>query len=188
MDSMQALDTTSQHFISLVGQVSAEQWDKPTPCEQWNVRSLVGHVIAGMHGYAELLHGAPASRLAELVTQQSTIGGNDVRAAVIDAAAQARAAFAEPGAPERTVHHPMGDLPGSQLLRMRILDNVVHGWDLATAVHLPVEIDEALAEKLYQGLLPRADALPATGYFAPPRRSLASGAGPQERLLTLVGR
>lgn len=188
MDPMQALDTTSQHFIALVGQVRADKWDEPTPCEQWNVRSLVGHVIACMHGYADLLHGAPASRLVELVTQQSTIGGEDVLTAVINAAADARTAFAEPGALERAVHHPMGDLPGSQLLRMRILDNVVHGWDLATAVHLPAAIDGALAEDLYQGLLPMADALPATGYFAPPRRSPESGAGPQERLLTLVGR
>lgn len=87
MDPMQALDTTSQHFIALVGQVGAEQWDAPTPCEQWNVRSLVGHVITSTQGYAELLRGAPASRLGELGAQKSTIGGNDVLTAVIQAAA-----------------------------------------------------------------------------------------------------
>jgi uncharacterized protein (TIGR03086 family) len=185
---MRALDSTAKDFIALVAQVKPTQWQDPTPCEQWDVRALVGHVISSMHFYAELLHGASASRAVELRKQQETIGGDDLLMAVTDAAAQAYAAFAEPGALERSVHHPMGDLPGSQLLRMRVVDNVVHGWDLATALHLPAVIDAALAEDLYQGLVPMADGLVGTGYIAAPRRPLHSDADPQERLLTLLGR
>ena len=135
-----------EYLNALVAQVKPTQWGDPTPCEEWDVRALVGHVITTMHAYAELLRGASASRIVELRKQQRTIGGDDLLVAVTDAAAQAHAAFAEPGALERTVHHPMGDLPGSQLLRMRLVDNVVHGWDLATALHLPAVIDGGLAE------------------------------------------
>lgn len=188
MDEMQALDSTAEDFIALVAQVNSTQWQDPTPCEQWNVRSLVGHAVACMLAYAELLHGAPASRLIELGKHQETIGEDDVLTAVSDAAAQARAAFAETGALDRLVHHPMGDMPGSQLLRMRILENVAHGWDLATALHVRAGIDGGIAEDLYQGLVPMAAVLPATGYFSPPSRALERGAEPMERLLTLVGR
>jgi hypothetical protein len=68
------------------------------------------------------------------------------------------------------------------------MDNVVHGWDLATALGLPAAIDDSLIELVHQYLAPRAAVLSDTGWFAPPRRTLDTGASPQERLLTMVGR
>lgn len=188
MDMVQALDSSAADFIALVARVDPTQWQDTTPCEQWDVRALVGHVITTTYAYAELLHGASAARTVELRTRQQTLAADDALTAVTDAAARAQAAFAEPGALERTVHHPMGDLPGSQLLWMRVVDNVVHGWDLATALHVPAVIDGVLAEDLYQRLAPLADVLMAAGYIAAPRRPLTSDAVPQERLLTLLGR
>jgi hypothetical protein len=41
------------------------------------------------------------------------------------------------GALERTVHHPLADIPGSRLLQMRVTDDVIRGGDLATALGLP---------------------------------------------------
>jgi uncharacterized protein (TIGR03086 family) len=123
-----------------------------------------------------------------MMGQQATAGGEDLHGAVTAAVADVRTAFAEPGALERTVHHPMGDFPGSRLLQMRLTDNVVHGWDLATALGLPATIADDLAEHLYQRLAPDAERLSATGYFAPPRRRLPDDATPQQRLLTLLGR
>lgn len=188
MEPMAALDASASRVVALLGQVEWDQWSLPTPCTQWDVRQLAGHVIAGMCGYAGLLHGAPAGRLVALAEQQATVGGDDPHAAAVEAAAAVRAAFDEPGALERTVHHPMGDLPGGRLLQMRIGDNVVHGWDLATALGLPADIDDALAEHVCAYLAPIADQLPATGYFAPPRRTLPPEASAQDRLLTMVGR
>ena len=188
MDPMQALDVSSARVVDLVGQVDRSQWELPTPCTEWNVRDLVGHLIGGMLGYIRLLHGAPASELMELLQQHATVGGDDVLAAAQDAATQLRAAFAEPGAQERIVHHMIGDVPGSRLLLMRIMDNVVHGWDLATALGLPAAIDDSLIELVHEYLAPRAAVLSDTGSFAPPPRTLDTGASPQERLLTMVGR
>ena len=82
----------------------------------------------------------------------------------------------------------LGDLPGGRLLQMRIGDNVVHGWDLATTLGRPADIDDALAEHVCAYLAPIADQLPATGCFAPPRRTLPPEASAQDRLLTMVGR
>jgi uncharacterized protein (TIGR03086 family) len=124
----------------------------------------------------------------ELLQQHATVGGDDLLAAVQDAATQLCAAFAEPGAQERIVHHMIGDVPGSRLLLMRITDNVLHGWDLATALGLPTTIDNSLIEVVYQYLAPRVDVLSSTGWYAPPRRTLPAGASLQERLLTIVGR
>ncbi len=188
MDPIAALDASAARVAQLVGQADQSQWSHATPCAGWNVRELIGHLIATMWGHVDLLHGGPASGLATLLEQQAEAGGDDLVPAVTEAATAVRAAFTEPGALERTVHHLIGDVPGSRLLQMRITENVVHGWDLATALGLPATIDDALADHVYQYLAPRAEVLPATGYYASPKRTPAADAGVEERLLALVGR
>jgi len=186
---MDALDASAQRVVELVGQVRPEQWDNPTPCTEWNVRTLVGHLIAGMRGYCELLNGAPAAELRSTLEHQSEAVGTDPVATCESAVRSVRAAFAEPGALERIVHHAY-DIPGSQLLAFRIADNAVHSWDLATAIGVEPGLDEQLAEFVYGLLAPRAQsgALYATGWIAAPTRPLPEGATPLEQLIHLVGR
>ncbi|WP_239134153.1 TIGR03086 family metal-binding protein [Rugosimonospora africana] len=185
---MTALDASAARVLDLVGRADRSLWTRQTPCPEWNVRELIGHLLAGMLGYTRMLHGAPATALPELGRQQATLGGDDPLSAVTDAVDQLRAAFIEPGALERTVHHPMGDLPGSYLVPMQTGENVIHGWDLATALGVPASIDDALAEYTYQVYAQAAGGLAASGYFAQPRQPVPAGASPQERLLALVGR
>ena len=155
MDPILALDTSAARVVALVGQVDRSQWSHATPCTEWDVRELVGHLVATMHAHVDLLHGSPASALSSLLEQQARVGGDDVGTAAADAATAVRAAFDEPGAHERTVHHLIGD---------------------------------DLAEHVYGYLAPRAEALAATGFYAPPKRTPAAGADVQERLLAVVGR
>jgi Mycothiol maleylpyruvate isomerase N-terminal domain len=47
MDAMDALDAAGVRLVELAGQVGPDQWSDPTPCTEWTVRTLVGHLIAG---------------------------------------------------------------------------------------------------------------------------------------------
>ena len=188
MDPFPALDASAARVVALVGQVDPSQWSHPTPCTEWNVRALVGHLIATMQGHVALLHGSSASVLSSLLEQQVRAGGDDVVTAAADAATAVRAAFTEPGALERSVHHLIGDVSGSRLLQMRITENVVHGWDLATALGLPATIEDALVEHVYEYLAPRAETLAGTGFYGPPKRAVTADASVEERLLFVVGR
>src|SRR5215472_1418991 len=57
MDAMDAVDASAARVVELVGQVRPEQWSEPTPCTEWDVRTLVGHLIATRQGYCALLAG-----------------------------------------------------------------------------------------------------------------------------------
>jgi uncharacterized protein (TIGR03086 family) len=142
-----------------------------------------------MQGYCELLNGGPAENLRSMLEQQSQAAGTDPETTCKGAVLSVRAAFAGPGALERTVHHAT-DIPGSQLLAFRISDNVVHSWDLATALGVHPGLDEQLVEFVYGILAPRAQsgALYATGWIAAPTRPLPEGATALERLIHLTGR
>jgi uncharacterized protein (TIGR03086 family) len=188
VDPIMALDASAARVVAVVGQVHRSQWSQATPCTDWNVRELVGHLIATMQGHVDLLHGSPASALSRWLERQARAGGDDVMTATADAATSVRAAFTEPGALDRPVHHLIGDVSGSRLLQIRVTENVVHGWDLATALGIPATIDDALAEHVYEYLAPRAETLAATGFYAQPKRIPAADASVQERLLAVVGR
>lgn len=47
MDALDALDAVGESNVQLVRQVGSDQWDGATPCTEWDVRSLVGHLIMG---------------------------------------------------------------------------------------------------------------------------------------------
>lgn len=186
---MDAPDASAERVVGLVGQVGPEQWNNATPCTEWNVRTPVGHLIAGMQGYCELLSGAPAATLRSMLEQQSEAAGADPVATLKSAVGWVRVAFAEPGALERTVHHAI-DIPGSQLLAFRVGDNVIHSWDLATAIGVHPGLDEQLVDLVYGLLAPRAQsgALYTTGWFGAPTTPQPEGATPLEQLIHLVGR
>jgi uncharacterized protein (TIGR03086 family) len=113
---MDALCAVDKGNVELVAQVKPEQWDDPTPCHEWKVRALVGHLIAGRHVYRGLLEGVPVAELRPMLQRQSEAVGDDPVAACEQAVQSMREAFEEPRALERTVHHPRGDMPGSELL------------------------------------------------------------------------
>ncbi len=102
---MDALDASAQRNVELVAQVGPEQWDIPTPCAEWSVRTPVGHLIAGRQVYRGLLKGVPAT-LRPMLERQSQAVGTDPVSGCESAVRSVRAVFTEPGALERTVHHP----------------------------------------------------------------------------------
>jgi uncharacterized protein (TIGR03086 family) len=190
MDAMDTLDAIGKRNVDLVAQVQPEQWDDPTPCAGWDVRTLVGHLIAGRYVYRGLLEGVPVAELRPMLQRQSEAVGDDPVEACEQAVRSIREAFAEPGALERTVHHTIGDMPGSELLVQLVADAVVHSWDLATAISVDPRLDEQLVELAYEFYAPRMqnDAWYAYGWFKRPASPESEGATPLERLIHLVGR
>jgi uncharacterized protein (TIGR03086 family) len=189
MDALEALDAVGERNVQLVRQVGSGQWDGATPCTEWNVRSLAGHLIMGRHVYRGFLEGVPVAEL-RLILLQGGAAGDDPVAACESAVRSIRAAFAQPGALERTVRHTIGDMPGRQLLVQLVADCVVHSWDLATAIGVDPGLDEQLIELSYEFYLPlmQKDAVYAYGWFKPPAGPLPEGATALERLLHLLGR
>lgn len=188
MDALAALDTSTAPLLAVAARVQPFQWGAPTPCTYWTVRTLVGHLVATMHSYSDLLHGAPADNLFTHMAGQAAAGGDDPVAALRAAVTSVRAGFAEPGALDRICHHPIGDISGQDLMRIRISENLVHGWDLATAIGVEMAVDDELVAQVYGRLEPQAAGLAATDFFSAPTTPLPAGASRLEQLVHLVGR
>jgi uncharacterized protein (TIGR03086 family) len=53
-----------------------------------------------------------------------------------------------PGAAERTIAAPFGEVPGAVFARFVAFDGLVHGWDLATATDQPYSLPDAVVREV----------------------------------------
>ncbi|MFJ4675110.1 MULTISPECIES: TIGR03086 family metal-binding protein [unclassified Kitasatospora] len=174
-----------EHFGALVRAVPADGWRAPTPCTDWTVRQLVHHLTSEQLWAPELLAGATVAEVGDRF--DGDVLGDDPVAAWTAAADAARAAFAAPGALERTVHLSYGERRAAGYAREMTVDAVVHAWDLAQGIGADATVDPAAAEFALAELSRQADSLAASGLFADPV-PVPPDADAATRLLGLVGR
>ncbi|MFJ5234145.1 TIGR03086 family metal-binding protein [Kitasatospora sp. NPDC088391] len=174
-----------EHFGDLVRAVPADGWQRPTPCADWTVRQLVGHLVSEQLWVPPLLSGASVAEVGDRF--DGDVLGADPVAAWTAAAAAARAAFAGPGALERTVQLSYGPRRADGYAREMTVDAIVHAWDLAQGIGADTRIDPAAAEFALAELAPQAAGLASSGLFATPV-PVPADAPAGDRLLGLVGR
>jgi uncharacterized protein (TIGR03086 family) len=172
-----ALSATEQ----VVAAVRDEQWTAPTPCEAWTVRDLLGHLVGGQLLVTALLHG-------EQPPPDRDPLGADPLAAFRTSGQAMRAAFAQPGALERTVAVPVGTVPGAVALHLRLTELLVHGWDLARATGSPTSAPEDLAEQELAFSRAQLQRVPPGRRPFGPSQPVAEDAPALERLAALLGR
>jgi uncharacterized protein (TIGR03086 family) len=187
MEPMDALARADAQFARVIREVTVDDLDRPSPCEGWDVRGLLNHVIGGNRASVMLLEGGSRDDVMAIFGED--LIGDDYLVAYEDSIAESRAAFAEEGALQLTVHHMMGDIPATQLLQFRTGDLTLHGWDLARAIGADEAIDPELAAFVLEGMLPMAPMIASVGVFGEgPSGTVGEDAPAQERLLDLTGR
>jgi uncharacterized protein (TIGR03086 family) len=144
MDVPGLYERAQDAFGRTVHGVAEGQWSAGTPCTDWDVRTLVNHVIGEIKWAVPLFAGRTIAEVGDQF-DGDLLGARPVDA--WDAAAPAAVqAVRETGAMDRTVHLSFGDFPGSEYAMQLIADLVVHGWDLATATGQDATIDAELVE------------------------------------------
>jgi uncharacterized protein (TIGR03086 family) len=179
----QALSITG----GLVAGVGAGQWGAPTPCAGWTVRDLVNHVVVGHRAFAMLLRGEPPAEVRKLRSSDQ-LGAGPV-AAYRESGADLLAAFGQPGVMERMVTLPIGEVPGLVALHLRLVEALVHGWDLSRATTQPLPAYPAgLAEQELDFTLAKlSDIPPGHSPFGPPQPA-PENAPALDRLAARLGR
>jgi uncharacterized protein (TIGR03086 family) len=177
MDVLRQLDTLGPLLAGTVGGITPDELDNETPCAAFTVRGVLEHMIGGATVFAAAFRG----------DEPPTPDTSDVLAGFGPALTGLAEAIQGPGALDRTVHAPFGDLPGETFARFVVLDGLVHGWDLATATGQaydpPADLVAAVEEFAGQALAPLRDGDTFAAAVEPP-----AGATPIERLAAFTGR
>jgi uncharacterized protein (TIGR03086 family) len=177
MEVLDQLDQLGPLLANVVGGISADQLDDPTPCAKFTVQGVLEHMIRGATLFAAAFRGVAPG-------QPDT---NDVLAGFGPALTGLAEAMHSAGALERTIETPFGEVPGGTFARFVVLDGLVHGWDLATATSQRYTPPEALVAAVeafaYQAVDPLRDGDTFSAAVEPP--PLAS---PIQRLVSFTGR
>ncbi|OUC76028.1 TIGR03086 family metal-binding protein [Gordonia lacunae] len=182
-DPRPAFRVATAWVTGLLAEIRDDQLRAPTPCDEFDVRTLSAHVVATAQRARALADGADVRAMPTIAEQHDAA----TYAALVEAALEGWADDATLG---RMVQVPWGEVPGAGALWGYVSETLVHGWDLAVATGQPAEADPETAEAtlaVAKQFIPagiRTDPIVPFGVVVEPRPD----AGPTERLANWTGR
>jgi uncharacterized protein (TIGR03086 family) len=170
----------------VVGGVTGEQLQDPTPCTELNVGQLRTHILGWLTtfaaGFADPDGQAPLDRVDGYTVPADP-------AAEVRSASAAMATALRAGAAGRPMRLGGSAMPGDMALSMILWEYQVHGWDLARATGQPWSPPAAAAEESLEfapGML--TPDYQGDGKAFAPRVPVPATAPALDRLLGLSGR
>jgi uncharacterized protein (TIGR03086 family) len=113
-----------------ISRVCPEQFGLTTPCEEYDVRALIGHLVTVLDRVAALGDGTDPMAFPLVVTGIADDGWTDRWLA---GAHEVQRAWADSATLERMMTLPWAQQPGARMLAMYTNEVSVHTWDLAVA-------------------------------------------------------
>jgi uncharacterized protein (TIGR03086 family) len=172
-------------FIARVATVSADRWNGPTPCPDWNARELVNHVVGEDRWTVPLLEGA---RIADVGSEfDGDLLGHDPAASARRAGDEAVAMVTEVVPAGGRVHLSYGDEDVVEYVHQLAADHLIHAWDLAAATDGETALDPELVAAVAEWFSDREELYRGAGAIGP-RVEGAFDDDPRAALLAAFGR
>jgi uncharacterized protein (TIGR03086 family) len=187
MNELELLQRVVDETTRVVDQVSDAEMANPSPCEGWSVRDVVNHITGGATMFAlSVEQGKVADDdLGRLMGGDNL--GDDPQGAWDAAAKHAMVAFEAPGAMDRIVTLPFGEMPGSVALSIAVFDVLTHAVDIASSTGQQVQDLDLVETALTMGRQMVGPELRQPGVFDP-EQPVAADAPAEIRLLAFAGR
>lgn len=171
---------------ALLAELAPADWDRPTPCEAWDVAGVVRHLHVGELAFTTSLGGTPYD-LAALTAGAADLGPADLPASYGAGATALRAAL---DAAEPTAAYPtgIGPMPPAAIAELRTIEALAHGWDVARGTTRHLVVDDAVAERAIAHGLTLMERLPPERQVFGTPQPVADDAPALDRLAALLGR
>jgi uncharacterized protein (TIGR03086 family) len=184
-DELSALAEASRYLFGNMLLVGDADLTARTPCQDWDLRKLLGHIHLSLHEVTAVLavaefdvESGPSDRLGGRIDQLAAL-----RTAIVDLLL---ASTSLPVA-GRWCEIWGRALPARIVVCVAAIEMVLHAWDIAQAcgAHRPIPTDLASALLAVAPPLARAG---VTGHVVAEPLPVAATATPGDRLLALFGR
>lgn len=173
VDLLDLYDRASSWTLAKV-RGAVDNMDDRTPCDDWDVRSLLNHMLDTQRYFTGTARGEKAALPSR--TPPSFISENPVPS-FEKGRSDLMAAFGEPGVIDKT----------GPALGVAFADQLLHGWDLAEGTGQDSTMPEGLPAAAYEMIHGRFTDGQREGMFKP-EIAAPPNASPQVKLLAYTGR
>jgi uncharacterized protein (TIGR03086 family) len=163
----------------------SDDWSRPTPCTDWDIRALVNHVVGEDRWTKPLVDGKTIAEVGDAF--DGDLLGEDPKASAMTAADEALTAVAERLPAGGTVHLSYGEEDIGEYISQLAADHLIHGWDLAAASGQNRNLDSGLVAEVAAWFRNCEEIMRSAGAIAG-RPESAVGGNPQADLLIGFGR
>jgi uncharacterized protein (TIGR03086 family) len=153
---------------------AVKQLDAPTTCDEWNVRTLMNHMLDTQQYFVGAARGEEVSPPSP---NPPALLSDDPVADFDRARGETLSTFAKPGVIEKT----------GPSLGIAFADQLLHGWDLAKATAQDATMPEGLPSAAYEMIHGRFTDDQRKGVFKP-EVAVGFDASAQDKLLAYTGR
>ncbi|MET9768042.1 TIGR03086 family metal-binding protein [Streptomyces sp. NPDC006415] len=181
------LEPAAGRIAGLLGSVDDDRLDGPTPCPDYAVRELLGHLTGLATAFRDAARKDLGPTTATSPDTSLPVLDDDWRAVLPRRLEEVAAAWRSPDAWTGMTRAGGVELPGEVAGAVALNELVVHGWDLARATGQPYVAGEAELRSCEALLAPDEDDPDRGGIFGPPV-PVPDGAPLLERVIGLSGR
>lgn len=143
MEPIEQLSIIVPAVCDMVDRIPYSKLTDPTPCDKFSVHDVIDHIIVGAGTFSHLFRGQEPPTI-QPPTVYGWVPASELRSTLNDLLEAVRS----PGALERVLPTPMGPMPGATFARFVAFDGLVHGWDLATATGLNLDVPDAVVDEV----------------------------------------
>lgn len=171
-------------FDAIVDRLDPGDLSRPTPCEGWDVRTVLNHVVAEALWLSQLLAGLTIADVGD-VFDGDVLGedpGRSWRAA--DAGARYAAGAVDQ---TRPITLSFGTVPAAEYLRQVAADHLIHAWDVARGIDVDLRLPDDVVAEVALWFADAEDGYRSAGAIGPAVSALPT-ADAQTLLLARFGR
>lgn len=166
---------------AVIGRITVDQLDNPTPCDEWTVRELVAHMCGPL---AAITHMANTGQVAD---PTQPVAGDDPLETWEQCRRDLLVAIDRPGATDQVGEFWFGESSINDILDFALWDPLVHSWDLATATQQRHHVSDQLVEASRAVIEPSAEMLRDSGMMAE-AVGVTGTESPMEAFAAMTGR
>ncbi len=183
MEPTEQLSSILPTVSATVDRIQTMQMNDPTPCSKFTVHDVLNHMIVLGGSFAHWFRGeaAPELKAPAVYGWVPAAEFREVMDDLLDA-------VKSPGAMDRTLSTPMGEMPGATFARLVAFDGLIHGWDLASSTGQSFEVPPAVVSAVDEFARSALTAEMRDGDTFKEPTSAPDDASPLERLVAYSGR
>lgn len=185
MDAKDFYGKCLEAATAIVRQVTPDMLANETPDDEWNVRDLVGHMLYEVVWVPDMVTGKTMAEVGGKF--EGDLLGDDPKqlSAIWGAAANKTQQAVEAADLDATAHLSYRDTTNKSYLKMTGGDILVHAWDLAKGIGVPISWPADVATDMWQNVKGRD--MGGSGLFKPAVK-VPDDASDQDKILGLFGR